>query len=77
MRFTKAYLPPRGNKFSLAVEYDGEMAEDGKRMTGTWKNSDIGGNWEAHRLWSPQETEEAVTETAELTLPPRELQPAR
>jgi hypothetical protein len=50
--FVKVYIRPAAGHVTAPVHYEGQIAEDGKTIAGTWKLSpNTTGRWEARRLW--------------------------
>jgi hypothetical protein len=66
--FVKVYVRPPGGHITVPVYYEGQLSEDGKTMSGTWRLSlSTTGTWEARRLWF-EEAEEAMQPESERLL---------
>ena len=62
VRFSKRYR----RRGQASVSYEGTLADDGRTMQGTWRTAnETHGVWDARRLWSEVESDEAVEEVEE------------
>jgi hypothetical protein len=77
VRFTKTYTAAPAAERTMSADYQGELAEDGDHVKGTWRIKVEGrkisfatahGTWEARRMWNEnaEENERADTAAAEI-----------
>ncbi|GAB4452649.1 MAG: hypothetical protein OHK0029_03970 [Armatimonadaceae bacterium] len=75
--FTKVYIQPPEGHATYPVQYEGEMSDDGKRITGIWhltirepgeRRHTVRGTWEARRIWFGETEEDSRVESEGLLI---------